>query len=123
MLCLFFNTINWIDFGTLVRECAGTAVGLHPQYRVCIAEVTPMLMGDTSTDWRTHVRHVVDVIGQHIDKVIVPQWVQVAVEHLDDDKLTVPAELAATFPLILMNLRTWMALTVWWALTNKSCID
>ena len=59
-----------------------------------------MLMGDTTADWRTHVRHVVDVIFQHIDKVNVPQWVQVAVEHLYHDKLTVPAELAATFPLI-----------------------
>ena len=73
---------------------------LHPQYRVFIAEVTSLLMADTTGDWKTNVRHVVDVIFQHIDKVIVPQWVQVAAEHLDDDKLTVPAELAATFPLI-----------------------
>jgi len=94
------NIINWIDFGTLVRECAGTAVGLHPQYRVFIAEVTSLLMADTTGDWKTNVRHVVDVIFQHIDKVIIPQWVQVAVEDLDGDKLTVPAELVATFPLI-----------------------
>ena len=46
------------------------------------------------------MRHAVDVIIAHIDKAVAPQCVQVAVEHLDDEQITVPAELAATFPLI-----------------------
>ena len=85
------NSINRVDFGSLVRECAGTVV--------FIAEVTSEPTADTKTDWKTSMRHAVDVIIAHIDKVIAPQWVQVAVEHLDGEELTVPAEVAATSPL------------------------
>ena len=51
---------------------------------ICVAEVTLVLIGGITTDWKTNIRHIV----------------YIALEHLENKKPKVPAYLATTFPLI-----------------------
>ena len=97
--------INWIEFAQLTRETPySVRVTLQPHYRTFIGELTATVMSDDTSDGRQSQRSLhwlVEHMIHHIDSIINPEWVSLAVKHIDDRTLEIPPELAACFPVAM----------------------
>ena len=93
--------IDWFEFAKLTRETPyATQVTLHPHYRTFIGQLTALVMSEVDFKSTKSLHGLAELMIAEIDTIITPEWVNCAVNHLDDRSCTVTAEMAACFPVV-----------------------